>query len=672
MSPEIITLSDAAIYAMAIVLLLSACAFFLTSSRGLDRFVFGAIVIVMLVNYALYRVAETLPPFGLDIDSMWSYLYFVLETTVIVYTVLSIFFFFRRTDNSQAADQAAARLDEAGDFPAVDVLICTYDEDLAVLERSILTSLAIDYPNFAVWVLDDGRRKWLEDYCRKVGARYVTREDNAGAKAGNINSGLAASALETNAPFILILDADFAPQRQILRRMVGLFEDPSIGIVQSPQFYYNADPVQHNLQASHALVDDQRIFFDVLQPSKDAWGTAFCVGTSFLVRRSAIEAIGGMPQETITEDLHLTYRLLQKRFRTKWLNERLSVGLSAESLSGYITQRCRWCLGTIQGALLKDGPFLGRGYSLNERLHYFHGVLFWLCRPFLIALLIAPILYYFLGLSAIYLSPEALLLYGLPAILGSWIFHSWVSGRRSLPLFAEVSHIVTAIPVTLTLIRSISKPFGHPFKVTGKAEDRSEVKVQYALAFLFVSVIVLTFVGMVNGPLLRTYSDLDGFSIAWGIVVMIYAFVALNVCIELPRTGIDDQAFPVHLPARASMGDSVVGLPILRLSLKQLTFDTRGSQEAESWAVGRQIQVEFLDGLETAAEVVENGHNRLTVQILNVDQIRSEIIARLFADAPLNIANQAHPIKALRALGRRTFGSVADVLALNRAHHRIG
>ncbi len=660
MSPETLTLQDATLYGGVVSLLIAACALFLSNRHLLDRMVFGLLVVAMLAAYAWYRVSHTLPVFEWTSYALWPRFYATLEMIVVVYTAMSVCFFMRRTDRSRQADAAAARLAEMAEPPAVDVMICTYSEDLVVLERSILAALAIDYPNHTVWVLDDGRRDWLDAYCAKVGARYVRRDDNVGAKAGNLDNGLKVSAGETNAPFILVLDADFAPHKTILKRIVGLFEDETVGIVQTPQFYYNADPVQHNLMANRSWVDDQRIFFDVMQPAKDAWGVAFCVGTSFVVRRDALEAIGGMPKESVTEDLHTTYRLMQKGLKTIWLNERLSVGLSAESLAGYITQRCRWCLGTIQIALLADGPFRGRGFSWTERLHYLHGLMFWFCRPFVVAMLLAPILFYFLGLPAILLAPEALLMYGLPAVFGSMIFLAWVSDKKSLPLFTEVSHMLAAFPVTVTIVKAMRRPFGHPFKVTAKGEDRSEVQVQVPLVILFGTIIVLTIVGMVNGPLLQTYGEHDGFSIAWGIVIMVYSFVALTVCIELPRPEIDDQPFPLKAPGALTWpGGSWPGT-IRSMSMNQLTFDF--GAKPHDLAEGQMVEAHFLDGLRCRAQVTEIGRKQMTLRFIDHADIRNEMIARLFSDPPANIAATGRMLPTLLSLLRRTFGSPRRVL----------
>jgi len=365
-----------------------------------DRILFGLTTGSLLIMYALWRWHDTLPTFAFSVQNFWQYFFFAFEALAIVYTLMSIVILFRSIDRSGQADDAQKKMEREGDFPPVDIFICTYDEPLEILERSILTALALDYPDATVWVLDDTRRGWLREYCAEAGARYITRADNKDAKAGNLNNGLALTAAQTNAPVILVLDADFAPRRDFLKRTVGLLLNPDVAVVQTPQFYYNPDPIQHNLLAAQSWVDDQRFFFDIFQPAKDAWGCAFCVGTSFIVRRDRLNEIGGFPSQAISEDINLTYTMLARGYETWWLNEKLSIGLSAEGIPEYITQRARWCLGTIQVALLRDGPLFGSGFTLTQRWHYLHGVLNWLCKPFMVLLLVAPPIYWFAGIPA--------------------------------------------------------------------------------------------------------------------------------------------------------------------------------------------------------------------------------------------------------------------------------
>ena len=216
---------------LGILLGLFVLARLLVPEKAADRALFGAFTAVLILTYAVWRWHDTLPRFEPTIESLWPYLFFLFEGVAITYTLLSIAILLRRSDRSAEAAFAENQLQAAGFWPAVDIFICTYNEPLDVLEKSILPALAIDYGPKAVWVLDDTRRPWLKDYCDKVGARYVSRPDNKGAKAGNLNNGLAISAAATRAPLILVLDADFAPQPNILKRMVGLFADPAVGVV---------------------------------------------------------------------------------------------------------------------------------------------------------------------------------------------------------------------------------------------------------------------------------------------------------------------------------------------------------------------------------------------------------------------------------------------------------
>jgi len=127
--------------------------------------------------------------------------------------------------------------------PLVDVLICTYNEERAILERTILGANGMSYPNLRVWVLDDGRREWLAELCAKKGCNYLTRPDNSHAKAGNINHAIRHLAgLPAPPDFIAVLDADFVPFSNFVTRALCLFKDPSAGIVQTPQHFFN--PIQ--------------------------------------------------------------------------------------------------------------------------------------------------------------------------------------------------------------------------------------------------------------------------------------------------------------------------------------------------------------------------------------------------------------------------------------------
>ena len=619
-----------------------------------DRILFGLTTGSLLIMYALWRWHDTLPTFAFSVQNFWQYFFFAFEALAIVYTLMSIVILFRSIDRSGQADDAQKKMEREGDFPPVDIFICTYDEPLEILERSILTALALDYPDTTVWVLDDTRRGWLREYCAEAGARYITRADNKDAKAGNLNNGLALTAAQTNAPVILVLDADFAPRRDFLKRTVGLLLNPDVAVVQTPQFYYNPDPIQHNLLAAQSWVDDQRFFFDIFQPAKDAWGCAFCVGTSFVVRRDRLNEIGGFPSQAISEDINLTYTMLARGYETWWLNEKLSIGLSAEGIPEYITQRARWCLGTIQVALLRDGPLFGSGFTFTQRWHYLHGVLNWLCKPFMVLLLVAPPIYWFAGIPAFEADYLSFLRYGMPALLSQIIYMAWISRSRTLPLFMEATHAVTAFAISATLLSAVVKPFGRPFKITDKGGDRSAPRVHWKLAFVF-GLISLSSAASVVWAFVSPYaaseiSSLDFFNLIWAGIAMLIAFIAFLVCFELPR---GEALFAVDEAAQLALGDNVIAGHVTGLSISgaQMSFARNLPARLSSQTV--QLYLATLGWIE--AEVSSCSETAIGLRLRPTLTQHEQLVVRLFGTSYSTVADTASMSGAILGTISRAF-----------------
>lgn len=623
--------------------------------RTVDRILFGVTTAAFLVIYALWRWTDTLPGLAFSAQSLWPRLFISFESIAILYTLLSIVILFRSIDRSAAADAAQLKLAAGRECPAVDIFICTYDEPLEIVERSILSALALDYPNATVWVLDDTRREWLRDYCVQVGARHVTRPDNKGAKAGNLNNGLAVTACDSNAPVILVLDADFAPRRDFLKRTIGLLmSEPDVAIVQTPQFYYNADPIQHNLLAARSWVDDQRFFFDIFQPAKDAWGCAFCVGTSFIVRRDRLNEIGGFPDEAISEDINLTYTMLKKGYRTAWLNEPLSFGLSAEGIPEYITQRARWCLGTIQVALLRSGPLFGRGYTFTQRWHYLHGILNWLCKPFMVLLLVAPSIYWFGGLPAFEADYLSFLRYGMPALFGQILYMSWISRSRTLPLFMEATHAVTSFAITATLLSAVIKPFGRPFKITDKGGDRSAPRVHWKLAATF-GLIAASSAASIVWAFVSPYaageiSSLDYFNLLWAGIAMLIAFIAFLVCFELPR---GEEMFDLDEDARLSCDGAISSCRITGLSMTSVRLVCPAGEGRNLAGSPLQMHLDWLGW--TDVSIVSGAGDIVLARLRPSIEQRRRLVVRLFSASYGNVSDTASFSGAFSGLVRRGF-----------------
>ena len=399
----------------------------------------------------------------------------------------------------------------------------------------------MDYGRFRVWVLDDGRRPWLEALSRRLGVGYLTRPDNAHAKAGNINNGLKhVAALPEPPDFISILDADFVPTSQFLRRALSLFRESDVGIVQTPQHFINPDPLQSNLSIAGVWPDEQRYFFDVVLASKDAWGAAFCCGTSSVIRFSELQRLGGFPTDSVTEDYLVTLRMKQGGYRTVYLNERLSLGLAPEGLKEYITQRSRWALGFMQIFRGPLGPLRrGNGLSVIDRVSLIEAFLYWFgSYAFRMLGIIVPILYLLLNVNAVQADVVTTLSYYVPHFVASSIATGWMAQSRVMPIMTDVTQLLAGSQILQAVAHGLTKPKGQKFKVTAKGGDRSQRLVQWPLLNMFLIYLGLTIVGVVwaflieDGTKLRDSSALCLF---WSWYNMIVLTIACMVCIEQPR-----------------------------------------------------------------------------------------------------------------------------------------
>lgn len=117
----------------------------------------------------------------------------------------------------------------------VDVLICTYNESVDLLKKTLIAALTLDYnkSKLKVFICDYGNREEVKALCKEYDANYITRDNNEGAKAGNINNAFK----NTNGEFVLILDADMIVKRNFLIKTIKYFDDEKMAFVQVHQSY---------------------------------------------------------------------------------------------------------------------------------------------------------------------------------------------------------------------------------------------------------------------------------------------------------------------------------------------------------------------------------------------------------------------------------------------------
>ena len=154
---------------------------------------------VLALRYMYWRVTETVAPPGWTLDVLASWSFVGIEMLAMVGSLSSFVMLARRKSRTAEVDRHFQwwLKPEYGEpyLPKVAILIATYNEDIDVLERTIIGAKSLRYEGKTVYVLDDGKRDWLRDYCARIGVEYVTRPNNKGAKAGNINHTLQRSYL---------------------------------------------------------------------------------------------------------------------------------------------------------------------------------------------------------------------------------------------------------------------------------------------------------------------------------------------------------------------------------------------------------------------------------------------------------------------------------------------
>jgi cellulose synthase (UDP-forming) len=486
-------------------------------------------------RYLYWRTFETLPVPALSPAFFWSALVLAAEALAVIQVSLHTLLFIRLSDRREEADAYEAALRGLATLPTVDVFIPTVNEGWDILERSIHAAIDLDWPNHSVWILDDGGRDWLEDHCANLEIGYLRRDSKKGYKAGNINNALD----QTNGELILCLDADFVVYPQFLYRTAGFMRDREIAMVQTPGNLTNADPVQYNLLGEGAWPEEQRVFTDIVQPARDVWDNAFCYGGSFLVRRSALEAIDGIPEESITEDLYSSYVLRAKGYKVRYLNETLSEGLAAESLASFIKQRCRWALGSLQCLYLPGGPLRAKGLSLLDRLFFLDPIVFYLGYFWPLLILLAPGVYWWTGTPPFNAEVGHLLTMIVPRMAVSMIVMYYLTDRKVVPIVSELGRIVGIFYFIPAVLRGLLDPFGHSFQVTLKGETRDLYVVQWPALRGFIVLALFTIAGMLlnmtsRGTMWLLWDPNTPQVIAFSIFDFWLLFLASLICIERP------------------------------------------------------------------------------------------------------------------------------------------
>ncbi|MCS6906474.1 MAG: glycosyltransferase [Anaerolineales bacterium] len=436
-----------------------------------------SISIAIMLHYLWWRAAHTLNPDAI----VFSWILWAAEA----FGVLNLILFTWMTWNIKPT--RLYRPPKPG--LKVDIFVPTYNEDLEILEATLTGCRLIAYPH-TTYVLDDGQRPAVRELAERMGCKYITRPDNKHAKAGNLNHALAHS----DGEFIAVLDADMVPKPEFLDRTLGYFEDKKLAFVQLPQEFYNTDSIQHDQKSS--LWHEQSLFFRVIQPGKNHSNSAFWCGSPSVLRRKALEDVGGVATETITEDIHTSVRLHSRGWSSYFLCEPLAFGIAPHTVQAYLSQRLRWAQGTMQLYRSKESPLWIPGLTLSQRLSYFASFLAYVESLQKLAFILIPVGIMLFNVLPMRVGIGDFLLHWTPYFLLNVIANQ-VSGRGVFRYFkSEIySFLRMVVFIQSYLVLFFRKPL--KFNVTPKSVDSSTVARERRAVRIHLAI-----VGLILGSML--------------------------------------------------------------------------------------------------------------------------------------------------------------------------
>lgn len=382
-------------------------------------------------------------------------------------------------------------------WPTVDIFIPTYNEPLDVVRGTVLAAQAMDWPidKLRVYLLDDGRREEFRQFSLSCGVGYLTRGDNLHAKAGNLNAALA----RTDGEFVTIFDCDHVPTRSFLQVTMGAFlRDAKLAVLQTPHFFYSADPIERNLKTFRVVPNEAELFYGLVQNGNDLWNASFFCGSCAVLRRAPLMEVGGIAIETVTEDAHTSLKLSRKGYNSGYLAIPQAAGLATDSLAAHIGQRIRWARGMTQ-IFRVDNPLFGPGLKLGQRLCYVNAMLHFMYGLPRLVFMTAPLAFLFFGAQMFQADGALVLAYALPHILLSLTANSRLQGKFRHSFWNEVYETVLAWYIAWpTLLALINPKFGK-FNVTAKGGIIARDYFDWRMGLPYVALLVLNLAGLAVG-----------------------------------------------------------------------------------------------------------------------------------------------------------------------------
>ena len=296
-------------------------------------------------------------------------------------------------------------------FPSVDIFLPVCGEPLTMLDNTWKYVSAMDYPNFSVHVLDDGKKDEVKYLAEMYGFNYIRRGVNTLKKAGNLRHAFTM----TSGEIITIFDADFCPRPEFLTETTTYFQDENLAICQTPQFFRwrkNQTWVEQGAGVT------QELFYRMVQVNRNRFGGSICVGTCGVYRRSSLEPFGGTAAIGFSEDVHTGFNCVNNGQDLKYIPVVLSMGACPDEPRAFFMQQYRWCMGST--TLLTNPEFWRSNLTKIQKLCFLGGMMYYSATA--LAIFTGPLP----GLLLIWIRPAAVFWYNVAFAVPSLIFSFFI------------------------------------------------------------------------------------------------------------------------------------------------------------------------------------------------------------------------------------------------------
>ncbi|SDB40319.1 cellulose synthase (UDP-forming) [Streptococcus henryi] len=446
-----------------------------------------ALAFLTTVFYLSWRIISTIPWRGSLFAIIFALLLWFSEVTSSITAYIIIW-------NKQKNLKLEKPIIRDNQYPDIDVFIATHNEDTDLLYKTINACTYMAYPDKSkvhIYICDDTNRSEVAKLAQDFGVGYFGLSDNKHAKSGNLNNGLN----QTSSPLVATFDADMIPYRDFLLETVPYFIeqleadekdeelDTRIGLIQTPQSFYNTDIFQFNLFSEDTLPNEQDFFSKGVNVLNNARGAAVYTGSNTVLYRKAIEDAGGFPINTITEDFELGVRMNTKGYVNYSTTEPMASGLTPTDLRSVLKQRIRWGRGVLNSSYNMN-IFFNPKLTLVQRIIYINGYLYWWSFFRRLLYILAPILFTVFHVRVVVANVWLLLFFWLPSYVLTRLSMSDVTNQYRTQAWGEIVETILAPYLVAPLFLEAFGIREKKFKVTKKSGDSSRWEWLYALPYL--------------------------------------------------------------------------------------------------------------------------------------------------------------------------------------------